>query len=238
MVFLKYRRNRNLGDKVFSKALRYGTIGRKLYKNYAPAVGTAYAAYRIAKKIKRTVNPEQKFLDKSISDSVIPSTGTTSLVLTNMGQGVTADTRTGISIRASSIYINFKLYRNANATQLYDSVRVLLFIDTNQDENATYPVTADLLTSDTAPNNINSTYNIRKAGRFNVLHDKVYTLTEVRPALNMKVYKRIGHHLRYQGSGTGAADMRQGQIYLMFITDQSVNGPGQTCQTRFRYYDN
>lgn len=237
MVFIKYRRNRTFADKVFQKGMRYNTIGRKLYRNYAPAIGTAYAAYRMAKRIKRTLNPEQKFLDKNFSDNTIPAS-VTGLVLTDMGQGITANTRNGISIRSASLFINFKIFRSINSTRLYDNIRVIIFIDTNQDENAAYPSTSDVLTNTTNTTVINSPLNTRKAGRFTILYDKVFSLTELRPIVNMKVFKRVGHHVRFQGSGTAPTDLRQGHIYIMYMSDATENSPGQLTQTRYRFYDN
>lgn len=237
MVFLKYRRNRRFGDKVLGKALRYNTIGRKIYKNYAPAAATAYTAYRMARKLKNIVNAEQKFLDRNITDSALvynPSM----LILSTMIQGTDASQRTGISIKAASIYVRLSLYRNSSATTTYDRLRVMLITDNDQDENGSYPLVSYLLQNVTQQTVLDSPLNITRAGRFNILYDKVYSLNNIRPNINVSIYKKLNHHVRFSGSTDTASSIRQGHVYLLILSEASANHPGMTCQTRFRYYDN
>lgn len=229
------RYNKKKPETYGQKLLRY----HRIYKRYAPIAATAYSAYKTARKVQRMINPELKFYDTQHNVSSIGYIPTM-YCTTNPEQGVTTVTRIGISLKADSIYINYNILRKATATNVCDRVRLIVYIDTMQDENSQNPQISDVLSDVTLPYIVNSPLKIRRAGRFTILHDRVYILNDIKPNANGKIYRKLNHHVKFVDDGTTAAYLNQGHIWYCVICDSNAAeiNPSALVQTRFRYYDN
>lgn len=201
-----------------------------------PWYNRKYSAYQIASQalratryIKGLVNSEM--LHNRIGGNMtIDSTGGV-LALSAISQGDTDSGRTGNSIFTRNLFMNLNIKANASnlSTQF---VRIILFQD-NQQISDTTPTVTDVLDS-AYPN---APLNQSAAGRFTVMRNwEFYLNSGTHPGKVLKKYFKLWHHIRYNGSAS--TDIQRGGLYLLYISDQSVNPPTSGYQIKLGYHDN
>lgn len=202
---------------------------RKSYKS-SGWMSTAKKALRTANFVAGLVNAEKKYVDVTTNSDI---SSTASIIpLSLMAQGTDQSSRNGISIKATSLTIKGAI-KLAPASTL-SRFRVIIFID--NECNGAAPAASDLLT---APTNIDSPYGMAQAGRFTVLHDHRYTLTDVERSLQeFNLYKKLNHHVRYANGGATSTALERGNLFMFLMSDQTANIPNWVSYSRFRYYDN
>lgn len=183
--------------------------------------------------IKGLVNSEMFHVD--IDTSLTPDTSSQVQHVTGVAQNNTIGSRTGNSILAKSNYFRCTITKHASATNTF--VRVIMFVDRQQVADTTPSIT-DVLTTIT----VDSCLNINNAGRFKILSDKIFMLSDANGDMRQwKKYIRFGRkgkgmHVRYNGTAT--TDIQKNGFYIAFLSNEATNTPTLSYNNRFSYHDN
>jgi hypothetical protein len=149
-------------------------------------------------------------------------------------EGSDYNERTGRSIKLKSIAIKAQL--KVNATAELNTIRVMVVRTLLNSSSA--PTVSDVLQSV----DINSFRNRENNQRsFNVLYDRNITLSldNDNEYKQFSFYKKLDSHMYFSGTAATEASSGKGAIYLMLLSDQSVNTPTMAnCHTRITYVDN
>lgn len=182
--------------------------------------------------IKGLVNSERHITDISSAYSGTLTNATTNqtMSLNRVAQGDTNSTRTGNSILLKSVQI--KGFITWNASSFNDRVRFLLVQDTQQ-INDTIPNWSDFYTGD-----INSFPRDFAQQRFKVLGSYVYKqdIDNSKSEIAVNIYKTFQTHVKY--NGPLETDIAYNGLYLVMISNKSVNPPTLALNTRTTFHDN
>ncbi len=201
----------------------------------------ALTALRIAQSVKAIVNAEWKHFDNDSTNTPNDTLGIVD-VLTNMAQGDTSILRTGNSVLPK--IISWKIDLVKHATPGTTRVRVMLVRDKQFDGAS--PLINQILDE----TQIDSFYNIDNSSRFRILFDRMFLLTTDKPQLFTKGsvsfnkpqrgtnMHRHDFHIKYDGVGSGVGDLKDGQLVMVFLSDQATNTPTVRMHSRLRYIDN
>lgn len=214
----------------YSKSRKTYRRKRSKYSWNSVAGNAKWAAQRALKGfnyLKSLINVEKKFLDVTNNNQAIGSSPVV-YPLTQMATGDDYKTRDGNSIKASSILIRLSAVLDTSAEQTF--VRMLLVRDMEQ--NTSTPAGSDILES----NDYLSPISHVNGKRFYVMCDKYLNLTKTGNSKMIKCYKKLYHHIRF--SSSSSTDTREGNLYLLLISDQAVNTPTIDFTSRLRYIDN
>lgn len=190
------------------------------------------SVWRAIMDLKSLVNVERKFNDVQVTPAQQSKTATITS-LSAVSEGSDYNQRTGLSIKADSLYVRGSSYAyNTSATS--DSNLRMLIIRDNEGLGSA-PTEADIFeyTGD-----INSPINHLNGKRFTVLYDKVFNYSINGPTSHtFKKYIKLGHHIKYANSTTGT---REGHIYFVTQSDTNtaVNEPYIGFDSRLRFIDN
>lgn len=177
------------------------------------------------------LNPEQKFFDYQATAQAVANNGSIFNITSGMAQGADASTRNGNSIKAASNLLNATMHWTA-ASSSSQRMRWMLLVDTNLD--GVLPLVLDVL----QVADINSPLNAGNAGRFTVLYDKTVLLDQYHPSHEIERFRKLSHHLKFSGGAGTAAQARDGNLFLLVISDSVASYPTFDFYNRFRYYDN
>lgn len=215
--------------KKFKRNYRRRRYPRRGYTTYGAAKYLARKAYQGVKYIRSMINVEKHYLDTGVS-STVTNTGSVTL-LSGIAQGDDVNSRQGNSVLAKTLYGRCVLLRDSDNTTLMNSVRMMIVKDL---ENiGTAPTVTDILQGAT----VVSPLNVDHTSRYQVLLDKVYSLSlNGKDGMNLKYYLRVNDHLKY--TGANATDVYKNAIYLLLISDQSAEYPTTVQNWRLGYYDN
>lgn len=192
-------------------------------------VETLPRLWKQVKKIKHIINAEQKYIDYSASTTVNNAGGV--VFITGITQGTAATERTGVSIKAVSHLMRFDVQLNPNATS--SMFRILVFIDDSC--NGANPAVTDVLNAASYL----SPLNINNGKRFRVVWDKLVRLsTNGNAIVGKKVFKKLNHHIRYNGTGSTVTSAKEGNMFCLVISDETTDVPTWNVNVRTRYYDN
>lgn len=206
--------------------------GRKLYKP-GTVVDMAVKAAKGVRYIKNLINVERKF-----NDTVYSGTAqTTTPVITSLSaisEGSDYNNRDGLSVKPSSLSLRGVV--SAQASQTVGNVFVRCMIIRDKEGLGTAPVDSDILES---KNDINSPLNHVNGKRFQVLHDKMYSISDGGGPSGhaFKAFKKLSGHIRYSNSTTGT---REGQLYMLTMssTATAIDEPLVAWYARLRFIDN
>jgi hypothetical protein len=210
------------------------SYGRKkggfLNRKYS-AMDLASKAWAAAKYVKGLINVEHKFND--VSQSGQQSTTATVTSLSNISEGTDYNQRTGISVRATSLYVKGCIYAFSTQATFGETVRTMIVCD--MDNTGSAPSASDILE---APTDVNSALNHTNGQRFKVLFDRNYLISPGGDGgKEFKVYLKPNSHIRWSNSTTGT---REGHLYMLQLSTTAVaaNEPNVTWYSRLRYVDN
>lgn len=191
-------------------------------------ISLAAKAFALAKYLKSIVNVERKFFDVAQTNQAI---GTTAVIypLTQIAQGDAYNNREGNSVKAKSLFYRQTTVLNTSAEQTF--VRVVIFKDMEQ--NGTSPTAAQLLESS---GNYISPLNHVNGTRFKILRDHIVNVTKTLNAKQYETYIRLSNHIKF--SDSASTDTKEGNIYLLLLSDQATNTPTIDFNSRLRYVDN
>lgn len=202
------------------------------YRKAKPGFGSM--AWNLAKKaasgvVKYYLNPEYKFLDwtnTTISPTAPEVYGDPSW----LAAGTSETTRTGNTVKFTSIQMHFSLTKATAATQTI--VRLVLVSDISS--NGVAPAYTDVFSS-TSPL---AFVNKNNGRRFHILMDRLVTLDSSYPQKIFRFYKKLQHHVKYLGNNASDAALGQGAIFFMACSNESTNGPLVSTRSRVRFLDN
>lgn len=202
---------------------------RAMHK-YSPGIDKALAGVASLRKL---INVE--FLTHDTSSSITfnnSNSNANMILLSGMAQGDGQGGRTGISILAKSLSIRAHLTMHASASNT--RCRILLIRDNWKDpDNITEPKYTDVYDS----TSLNSFRLITSAGRFTKLWEREYTLTTaVQEQAILRGGVTLNHHIKYNSST--ATGLGKGALYLLVLSNESINLPTLTYKTRMKYIDN
>lgn len=207
------------------------TTGRYAYRGAAgfnKAMATATAAYYGVKKLQGLVNSEM-FHNQGTGSTTIPNTGIITL-LNGMAQNDTSSGRTGNSILMRNVM--FRAIFTQNATAVATQLRAMIILDTQQVSDNS-PVLSDILESI----NVVSPLSTASAGRFKVMKSWIFTLDDTKSQTKViDYYKQFRFHTRY--NGTSGTDIQKNGLYLVLLSDQSINVPTINYTWKVGYHDN
>lgn len=180
------------------------------------------------KDIKSLMNVERKFFDEMQVNQAI---GTTAAVypLSQIGTGDTYNTREGLSIKCISHLLRLTAVMNVSAEQTF--VRLIIFRD--EEQRSSTPTGSEVLEVAT---DYLSPINHVNGRRFTIMRDHTINLTKTYNAKLYKNFSKAQFHVKY--SGVNSTDTKEGNLYLLIITDQSTDTPLIDFDSRLRYVDN
>lgn len=217
---------------VWNKFKKYVRKGWKnIKKDPVGAYGLATKAFTLAKTLATVINAEKKYADTAYTGTNCSNAYTPTSV-TAIVQGATANQRNGNSIKLVSLNMKGYIAQSANFNAM---ARVMLVRD--KFNQGTIPAIADILQNTASTQTVVSPLNIDNAGRFQVMYDRLFTMTNTgQSQVFFKKYFKLNHHARYNGAA--ATDEKQGQIFVLFITEQTASVPLATVNFRVGFYDN
>lgn len=191
-------------------------------------------------KMQKQINllkslPERKYFDVSSNYPTILSTPIIFAISKDITAGTSDNTRSGDSVRFTSLNFRFYLPLPIGGTALGTQVRVIIFRWLDNYQNHT-PVSTDIL----AINSVFSPYVIETNQSYRILCDKVFTLSPMRnPDVTFRCNKLLHHSTGKWDSSIILNGPTTGHYWCMIFTDQGamVNAINGNVYSRIRYVD-
>lgn len=215
------------GDGVFKQRRQFQPRRRRFVRRR----NMGRQALREVRQVKRVLNKstELKHVTTNVTINLVAGTAQTqSLVL--LSQGDTAATRNGDKISVQNIAYRFS-FKLADNETIGSIVRFMVIVD-RKPAGAQAAIT-DVLTAA----GVNNLMNLSNRGRFQVIHDQVFTLNVngnqyryEKAFMNMK-----GMKVFYDGNNGDITDLQKNNIFGLFISggnDQNL-AVGGTIRVRF-----
>jgi len=191
-------------------------------------------AWNLAKKaassvVKYYLNPEYKFLDWT-NTTISPTAPEVYGDVSWLAAGTSETTRTGNTVKFTSIQMHFSCTKATAATQTL--IRLVLVSDISS--NGVAPAYTDVFAS-TSPLAFMNKNNGR---RFHIIMDRLVTLSAAYPQKVFRFYKKLQHHVKYLGNNSSDAALGQGAIFFMTCSNEVTNAPLVSTRSRVRFLDN
>lgn len=180
-------------------------------------------------KLKTVVKSiEKKHYDRTISNNF--GSDAACSVLTNISQGDTSSTRTGLKVYAKNLLINGSIGWSSTATQ-ESMMRVIIFIDKNP--NGAVPAITNVLESGA----INSLYNnIYEGKRFVVLKDVRFSNTDAHTSIPKETAFSwkipINRSLTYLSGSNDSASLGSNNLFAVMVSDVTT-ASGDTAAVNY-----
>jgi len=227
MVYRRFRKYKKVGR-------RKPKSGMALARSYGSKAGAlAYKAYRGVKYIKSLINVEKKFFD--VADNNTRGTTPVVISLSNIAQGNDFNNRGGNSILLQSILTRLYIKHDMNK-QGADAVRCILFRD--NDQRGTDPAASDLLETGSGFTYMTAALNHTVGSRFDVIHDKTYTVSDQKQTINIKWFKKLNSHVKYTATTGNDAAAYEGALFMLIVSDENTTPPTVNLANRIRFTDN
>lgn len=193
----------------------------------------ANRALALVNNVRRFINVEVKYHDTTGTTVAIPATGTI-IGLSDMAQGDGIQNRDGDSV---------KLLNNVfRATLIEDTVsaygtQIRLILFRGKQENGSGFSATDILESAT----VISPKNYSERFRTKILMDKTYSLnasessTTYQPTKQVNWVNKLIGHVEY---ATASTSIESGGLYLLMLSNQTVNTPSINYHNRLTFTDN
>ncbi len=205
----------------------------------ADAVGKyATDAWSLAKRtaaglneIRKFINIETKYFDDNQYATSSQSGAFACLSL--IPQGVDVSTRVGDSLRLQHLQMRGTFYIGTTTPA---SCRVIIFRD--MANRGVAPTGSDLLAySGSAWAAIAQTNWINDQERFSIMFDETVTLDSSNPTETLSYATSHKGHIRFRGTGSGAADQAEGSVWVAVFTDAAATPPTFRYSSRITYTD-
>ncbi len=188
-------------------------------------------------EIRKLINVEQKYNDRT--NSLTASTAGAVQLLTNIAQGDDITQRDGDSIKVQSTKITGYIRRDSASTSS-EAIRILLIRDMMN--AGTTIAGSDIIQAASTVYAPVSQYNFingnQLQNRFSILYDEVFTVDANNPMALFNYESKHDYHVFFRGTGSAFADAAAGAVFLMVLTDASVNPPIASFTTRVLFTDN
>ncbi len=227
----------------YSDAKRRRPPKKKKRRKNPPSKGGRMQVYGAAasqlwsdvKLLKSLVNAELHFLD--VTGAAIAVGQTPVLALLNGSQvGDTSSTRTGQSIKMDSLDFRFNITGDGTATRQF--VRLIIVLD--HQVNGTAMTAAQLLSDATNPQNLICPYLDASQMRFKPIFDESIAIsTTGQGTVTKRLSLRLPDHVMYNVGTVGdVTDIVTNAVWLIYLSDQSVNKPLLQYYSRIWFIDN
>lgn len=211
----------------------FPTPGQKFLKGASTALELGIRGAKLASMVASMVNVETKHFENFLN--LNPGTVPVIDCLTNIPEGTDSDERIGRSIKSKQLTWRGTMVRNVAAA--VTNIRMIIIVD--KGVTGVDPLYPQILYDDGISGAHIQQLNTDNAmSRFVVLKDVTYTLHANRPAINFQGYKKLEHHVKYLGATANPVDRSQGQMYVLWVSDQSTDVPNVSMNFRYMYYDN
>ncbi len=199
------------------------------YSKMGSALSVANKALRATKYLKGLVNSEMHIQQLTIAQTVVAAGSVVSIV--GISEGDSQFQRNGLVILLK--YVKLKLGGVMHASATDTIIRVILFVDLQQQSDAV-PTVTDVLQS----SSVNAFYQAGQMGRFRILYDKAIPMSAVGSSANWHIDLHIPVKLHVKYNGTAATDLQKNGIFLLLVADEATNVPTVDGETRVGFHDN
>jgi len=208
----------------FRKSKRYA--GRRKRRVPASSKAVAYKALKMVKRINQQV--ERKCVEEAMIDQNMLNTGVV-VHLTDIAQGDDNNQRTGNLVYIKYNQATFTVFKTGGSAN--QNVKVALVWSSGATALATSPHWLDCFTSASPISNKNPDIqnNLRVLKQFNIV------LTNDSPMKTFRYFVPVNKTAKYYSSSSGQTT--SGQLYLMYISDQSADYPQLTYRSNTVYTD-
>lgn len=200
---------------------RYGKTSRGVVKPN-PIVYPRYAG---------GMGPEYKLFDTTQSQP-ISDAGYHTTLLGSVASGSGFNQRVGNHITLKSYYLRATLTGDLTTGPRYNHLRLLLLLD--KQANGALPTIASMFPANA--DKIVSPLDPSVADRYNIIHDKVYTLNDNEPSKFIKVFKKFNMPVDYASATTSVPT--NNQIIPVWIGFDDEVLTTVIWDERIRYTDN
>jgi hypothetical protein len=214
------------------KQAKPDAVGQYASDAWSLAKRTAYGL----NEIRKLINIETKFLDTNTTSYTVTTTGSMQPI-SQIAQGLTSANRVGDSIRIQHIELRGRVTVSTAATN--SLVRVMLVRDL--DGYGTAPTVADVLEVNASVGAPLSPERFQKRERFSILFDELIAVQSATssgcssvPFTFMTTHQG---HILYLGTTAASASDGKGSIYLVAVSDETVNTPTVAFVSRILFTD-
>lgn len=228
-----YKSNSNYNSNYNS---RYNRYPKKRYNRYTKVnnqedqnsyMNIASQALKTAKWVANLVNAEYKFYDDIVTGAVTNYNGSLVSSLMTIPQDVTANGRTGDSIKLKNLTWRFEIKQGSHE----EVIRIILFNDKQDEISGVNQLLQTVGTSMGvySPKNEDNKYNTK------ILFDKDFKVTNEYPITKIEEVIRLNFHADYVAGTTTVSN----NVLKVAIIGQNVsNGATYSHYTRLTYLDN
>jgi hypothetical protein len=197
-------------------------------------------AYSLARRtfnglnaIRKLINIEIKHFDSYGTVSFTDSS--TTVLIANIPQGITQQTRVGDSVRLQSVEL--RMYVQASGSSIKNDVCRAVIVRDNAATGSAF-TSADLWEVATANYETVSPYKFSNTDRFSIVWDEMFNL-DATSLVSKVFYVKIPHngHMKYVGAGGSISDAGNGVLYLVCVGNKSSFAPAAYFFTRILYTD-
>lgn len=219
------------------RPVRSGRRGGPLKEAFDIAT-IAQSAWQGVKYLKGLVNSEAHLLDTvGYIDPTSSTSSTANCVhLNGIAQGDNIMDRTGNSCLLKRLDIKGYVQMNSASSANDQGVRLAVVMDTQQVSDDTTITWQDVFE---AVQPLTSFLQDSQLGRFTVLYDKVFHLSDLAGSFRKEfsVSVPLGVHVRF--NGTAGTDIQKNGIWLMSVSDEAATSyPRVVYNARLRFHDN
>lgn len=178
------------------------------------------------------LDPEWKNLDVGPVTFPVPNTIGIFTQLTDIDQGITALTRIGRQVVITNVSATMQF---TGGPTLVNGMYIKMWLVRDSVPAGVQFGLADLLTG--MPPDVFSFRNLSLTRRLKVLWTKTIRFDAALPSRIVRMNRRLKNPVRYQGTGTGIADVETGALAFVFLSNQGVAAelPMLTLATRVRF---
>lgn len=186
-------------------------------------------------KLKKNVNTlmkkvrgkEVRMYDGEHLSASITNAGNAPVLLTAIAGGTTEKTRTGNDAQHLSSEFRGALFWNSSATVVGQRVRVIVV----RQQSNTAPAYAGVF----AAAGIDYFHSVDFQQSSRILLDRSYTLSAQNPLQKLKL--RVKRNFKVEWSSGTDTDVAFNNVYLMVISDTSINHPTILGRWRVKFYN-
>jgi len=185
-------------------------------------------------EIRKLINVEEKVIEVDYASNTFDTSGDL-VSISTVVQGLDYNQRVGNSIKLQEIEINARIFMNTTSGNTVYRFLVVRDLDGYGTTPAVSDILANGVGSATAPLAIKDFLN-RK--RFSILFDEMGTLSpQGERGVYITVKMEHAGHILYLGSTAAAASNGKGSLYILVLSDETVNMPSLAFQSRVTFTD-
>lgn len=213
---------------------RLGNTGHAVGKYVEDAASLGARTLQGLNQLRRLINVETKVANTNAASSTF-GTGGSVVCISQIAQGTDYTSRVGDSIRIQGVELRSRITMSATATN--SLVRVVVCRDL--DGAGTAPSYTDIFDAGLGATNALAQYNWLNRDRFSILYDEMFSLS-LSSDQSLSIGWKAAHegHVKYRGTTAASASDGKGSIYLVFVSDETVNQPTYQYNARLTFTDN